>query len=60
MLEVFRRTGFFPRACGWELTLRCNMGCTHCGSLAGKAREDELTTDECLRLADQLVEVAHG
>ena len=34
----------------------CNMGCTHCGSLAGRARDDELDTDECLRLADALIE----
>jgi radical SAM protein with 4Fe4S-binding SPASM domain len=60
MLEVFRRAGFFPRACGWELTLRCNMACTHCGSLAGQPRADELTTDECLRLADQLIELRCG
>jgi radical SAM protein with 4Fe4S-binding SPASM domain len=57
MLEVFRRVGFVPRACGWELTLRCNMGCTHCGSLAGRARDDELDADECFRLADALVEL---
>ena len=57
MLEVFRRVGFVPRACGWELTLRCNMNCIHCGSLAGGARDDELDTDECLRLADALVEL---
>lgn len=56
MLQVFERVGLFPRACGWELTLRCNMQCKHCGSLAGAAREDELTRDECLRVADQLIE----
>jgi radical SAM protein with 4Fe4S-binding SPASM domain len=60
MLEVFRRVGFVPRACGWELTLRCNMGCTHCGSLAGQPRADELGTDECLRLADALIELRCG
>jgi radical SAM protein with 4Fe4S-binding SPASM domain len=57
MLEVFRRVGFAPRACGWELTLRCNLACTHCGSLAGRARDDELTLDEGLRVADALVEL---
>lgn len=39
----------------WELTLRCNMNCMHCGSVAGRARENELTLDECLRVADELV-----
>ena len=41
--------------CVWELTLRCNMRCIHCGSAAGKAREDELTVDECLMVADDLL-----
>jgi radical SAM protein with 4Fe4S-binding SPASM domain len=54
VLEVFERVGLVPRACGWELTLRCNMQCKHCGSLAGLAREDELSRDECLRVADEL------
>ncbi|MGD0835065.1 MAG: radical SAM protein [Polyangia bacterium] len=60
MLDVFRRVGFIPRACGWEITLRCNMRCLHCGSLAGRARDDELSHDECLRVADELVELRCG
>lgn len=43
-----------PRVAVWELTLRCNLSCIHCGSRAGKARKDELTTDECLGLVEQL------
>lgn len=43
------------RSCIWELTLRCNMRCLHCGSSAGAARENELSLDECLRVADDLV-----
>jgi sulfatase maturation enzyme AslB (radical SAM superfamily) len=43
-----------PRLAVWELTLRCNLACHHCGSRAGKAREDELTTEECLVLVDEL------
>lgn len=39
----------------WELTLRCNMNCMHCGSVAGIAREKELTLDECFRVADELL-----
>jgi radical SAM protein with 4Fe4S-binding SPASM domain len=58
VLEVFRRVGFLPRACGWELTLRCNLRCKHCGSLAGRARADELSCEECLRVADELVEMS--
>jgi radical SAM protein with 4Fe4S-binding SPASM domain len=57
VLEVFQRAGFIPRACGWELTLACNLHCKHCGSLAGRGRADELSRDECLRVADELAEL---
>lgn len=30
----------------WELTLRCDQPCTHCGSRAGNARESELSLEE--------------
>ncbi|MFN2229783.1 MAG: radical SAM protein, partial [Anaerolineae bacterium] len=40
--------------CVWELTLRCNLRCLHCGATAGSARPDELTTAEALRVADEL------
>lgn len=38
----------------WELTLRCDHACGHCGSRAGKAREDELSTEEALRVVREL------
>jgi MoaA/NifB/PqqE/SkfB family radical SAM enzyme len=38
----------------WEVTLRCDLACRHCGSRAGKGRPDELTTAEALDLVDQL------
>lgn len=38
----------------WEITLACNQKCQHCGSRAGKARSDELSTAECLSVIDQL------
>jgi radical SAM protein with 4Fe4S-binding SPASM domain len=38
----------------WELTLRCDLACTHCSSRAGRARPDELTTPEALDLVEQL------
>ncbi|MBT8495321.1 MAG: radical SAM protein [Deltaproteobacteria bacterium] len=41
----------------WELTLACDLACRHCGSRAGRAREDELSTDECLDVVDQLAEL---
>jgi radical SAM protein with 4Fe4S-binding SPASM domain len=41
----------------WEITLRCNLGCIHCGSRAGPARDDELTTAEALDLVQQLADI---
>lgn len=38
----------------WELTLKCNLKCQHCGSRAGAQREDELSTSEALALVDDL------
>jgi radical SAM protein with 4Fe4S-binding SPASM domain len=42
-------------ACNWELTLKCTLHCSHCGSGAGRARANELKLDECLKVADELV-----
>ena len=41
----------------WELTLKCNLACSHCGSRAGDARVNELSTEEALNLVSQLAEV---
>ncbi len=38
----------------WELTLRCDLACRHCGSRAGRARPEELSTHEALDVVDQL------
>lgn len=43
--------------CVWEITLACCFSCRYCGSRAGRARENELTTDECLRVADELAAI---
>jgi len=43
----------FPFNIGWELTLACNLRCSHCASAAGIARPDELTTQEALAICDQ-------
>lgn len=40
----------------WEITLRCNLSCLHCGSRASAARADELSTQEALDLVRQLAE----
>ncbi len=41
----------------WEITLRCDLACRHCGSRAGRARPDELTTEEALNLVDQMADL---
>ena len=44
-------------SCVWEITLACCFSCRYCGSRAGKARKNELSTAECLDVADQLGEL---
>lgn len=41
----------------WEITLKCNLSCVHCGSRAAKSRAQELSTEEALDLVRQLAEV---
>jgi radical SAM protein with 4Fe4S-binding SPASM domain len=43
--------------CVWEITLACCFSCKYCGSRGGRARENELDTEECLRVADELGEL---
>ncbi len=38
----------------WEVTLRCDHACAHCGSRAARARPDELTLDDMKRVAHDL------
>jgi radical SAM protein with 4Fe4S-binding SPASM domain len=45
---------FRPVYVVWELTLACDQPCTHCGSRAGDARANELTTDQALRVVGEL------
>ena len=42
------------RSCVWEITLACCFSCKYCGSRAGRARENELSTEECLNVARQI------
>ena len=45
------------RSCVWEITLACCFSCNYCGSKAGHARDNELSTDECLGIAEQLADI---
>jgi radical SAM protein with 4Fe4S-binding SPASM domain len=48
---------YYPHHAVLELSLLCNMMCTHCGSRAGKARENELSISEWLDIAQQLIDM---
>ena len=45
------------KMCVWEITLACCFSCKYCGSGGGRKRENELTTEECLDVADRLKEL---
>jgi radical SAM protein with 4Fe4S-binding SPASM domain len=45
---------YFPAYVVWELTLRCDQACAHCGSRAGPRRPEELSTKEALGVVEQL------
>ena len=46
-----------PRIGLYELTLKCNMNCMHCGSSAGQKRTKELTTEEWNNVTKQLADL---
>jgi len=50
---------YIPHVVAWNLTRRCNLACAHCYIAAGSwhAAADELTTAECHRIADQILEI---
>jgi heme b synthase len=42
----------------WEITRSCNLKCAHCRASAGSSRDQsEMSTDECYRLIDSIVEI---
>lgn len=45
---------FKPALISWNLTRKCNLKCPHCYMEAGDAEEDELSTEECLGLLDEM------
>ncbi|HEY8377961.1 MAG TPA: radical SAM protein [Nannocystis sp.] len=49
-----------PRLVVWEFTSACDQHCAHCGPRSGKRRADELSTEEALRLVDELAEAGVG
>ncbi len=49
-----RSSEHHPAYVVWELTLACDHACTHCGSRAAVARDDELSTAQALGVVDEL------
>lgn len=45
------------RAAVWEITMGCNMRCKHCGSVCEEILKDQLTSEEALKLCDELVDM---
>ena len=50
-------TNFSPVTGVWEITMGCNMRCKHCGSSCENSMEDELSTEEALKLCDDIAEL---
>ncbi len=38
----------------WEVTYSCNLSCIHCLSDSGSKRNGELTTEECIKVIDEM------
>lgn len=45
---------YTPITAVWEITMGCNMRCKHCGSSCENALEGELSTEEALKLCEDL------
>lgn len=46
-----------PSQVVWEITLKCNLNCLHCGSSAGLERNYELSTKECIKVCRDLAKI---
>jgi len=53
-LRAGEATQFKPIYAVWEITLRCDHACSHCGSRAAKARPEELDRKQLFEVADAL------
>ena len=43
-----------PICLTWELTYACNLACVHCLSSSGRRNPDELSTEQCKAVIDEL------
>lgn len=58
-LGASRTDTAIPHVVAWNITRRCNLECSHCYISAGswQSSENELSTEECHRLLDGVLEV---
>ncbi len=49
---------FVPYLISWNLTRRCNLRCRHCYIDASRAMPGELSTDEALRVLDEIADIS--
>ncbi len=54
--HMFRKK-LFPKSAQYEITLQCNMHCTHCNVSAGEQRRNELSTSQWKAITKQLTEL---
>ena len=54
LVEEFRSGLDAPICLTWELTYACNLSCVHCLSSSGRRDPQELTTQECFAVVDEL------
>ncbi|HEB68258.1 MAG TPA: radical SAM protein [Desulfobulbus sp.] len=45
-----------PKLVYFDVTMRCNLRCAHCGVAAGEALDNELTTEEAFDVVDKMAE----
>src|SRR5262245_23756875 len=57
--RVATNSRFVPHVVAWNLTQRCNLACAHRHIAAGAwhAADGELSTAECCRIADEILEL---
>lgn len=46
----------YPYSIGWAITNRCNLRCVHCNMNSGAALNNELKTEDCIKIIDTLAE----
>src|SRR4051812_159805 len=53
---------FRPYVISWNITKRCNLACSHCyiDAVRRKIGENELSTEQCFRIADSIAESNPG